>query len=138
MKGLTLIFLLCAALLLAACGGSSNQANSGGNAGGENKGGTNAGGTTKTETKTETKGSDTSTAGAVTGIAACDEYIAKVEKCVNSPKWPEQVRTTYKQNLEQYRAAWKQAASTPEGKATLESQCKTVLQAAAAALDACQ
>jgi major membrane immunogen (membrane-anchored lipoprotein) len=102
MKGLTLIFLLCAALLLVACGSSSSVSSTG------------------------------------TGVAACDEYLAKADKCMNSPNMPEDIRNEYKKTMEQNRGAWKQAASTAEGRAELEKQCKMVLDSQRTMLDNCK
>jgi hypothetical protein len=77
--------------------------------------------------------------GSSTGVAACDQYLAKVEKCMNSSNMPEAARNAYKQSLsEQSLAAWKQAASTPEGKAMMEKQCATLLETAKTALDNCR
>lgn len=103
MKKLTLT--LCFGLLLTGCSvGDKPAVNS----------------TTKTETTTST---------AVTGVPACDEYLATVEKFVNNPNVPAATKDAYKQSLEQNRTAWKQAASTPQGKASLESGCKQALDA---------
>lgn len=110
MKKLTLSLTLCLGLLLAGCGGDKSVANS----------------TTKTET---------TTSATETGVPACDEYLAKVEKFVNSPNVPQATKDAYKQSLEQNRAAWKQAASTAQGKQQLESSCKTALEAAKPAFD---
>jgi hypothetical protein len=112
MKGLILIFSLCAALLLAACGSSSNNSSSGGGGGGST--------------------------GSVTGIAACDEYIAKLDKCMNNPNIPESVRTNWKQSLEKGRESWKQGAATAEGRAAAEAQCKAAMDTAKAFLDTCK
>ena len=96
-------------LLLVACaGGGDNGANSGGA----------AAGTTQT------------------GIAACDDYLAKVEKCIlNNANVPEQVKTTYRSNLEQSRAAWKSASANPTAKAQTESACKQASDAAKPSFD---
>lgn len=117
MKKLTITLTLCLGLLLAGCGGSDKpEANS----------------TTKTEPTTKT---ETTTSAAETGVPACDEYLAKVEKFVNNPNVPQATKDAYKQNLEQNRTAWKQAASTAQGKQQLESSCKMALEAAKPAFD---
>jgi len=108
MKKLTLT--LCLGLLLAGCGGDKPTANS----------------TIKTETTTST---------AETGVPACDEYLAKVEKFVNNPNVPQATKDAYKQSLEQNRTAWKQASSTAQGKMSLESGCKQALESAKPAFD---
>ncbi len=65
-----------------------------------------------------------------TSVASCDEYLAKVEKCLNNPNVPESVRTSYRTSYEQNREAWKQAAANPQTKAQLEVSCKQALDAA--------
>ena len=133
MKGLTLIFLLviCVAFLLVGCGGSgegTNTANSSGNKASANT----------STSKTETGSSSTSSSGAATGVAACDEYLTKIEKCMNNPNVPEAMKAAYRQSLEQNRAAWKKAAATPEGKAGLEKSCKQALDSAKTFIDTCK
>jgi hypothetical protein len=75
----------------------------------------------KTEVKTDVAGS--------IGVAECDVYISKYEKCIMD-KVPEAARGMLKQTLDQSRTAWTQAASTPEGKQTLAVACTTALDAA--------
>lgn len=71
-----------------------------------------------------------------TGIAACDDYLAKVEKCIlNNPNTPEQVKTSYRSTLEQSRTAWKAAASNPTTKAQTESACKQAMETAKPSFD---
>lgn len=70
-----------------------------------------------------------------TGVPVCNEYLAKAEKFVNNPNIPQATRNTYKQSLEQNRTAWKQAASTAQGKQQLESSCKQALESAKPAFD---
>lgn len=82
-----------------------------------------------TATTNSTTAANTAAKGA-TGVAACDEYLAAVEKFVNNQSVPQTVRDTYKQSLEQNRTAWQQAASTAQGKTALESSCKTALESA--------
>ena len=109
MKKQTLTLFL--GLLLTACGGGDKPA---------------ANSPTKTETTTSTT---------ETGVPACDEYLAKVEKFINNPNVPQATRDAYKQSLEQNRTAWKQAASTTQGKQQLESSCKMALESAKPAFD---
>lgn len=56
------------------------------------------------------------------GVPACDQYMRKYLACVDS-KVPEAARGMMKQSFEQSKAAWKQAASTPDGRAGLASAC---------------
>lgn len=101
MKGLTLIFLLCAAILLAACSSSSST-------------------------------------GMGIGVASCDEYFAKADKCMNNPNMPEEIKSEYKKAMEQNRESWKKAASTSEGRDALDKQCKAVLEQQRTILDNCK
>ncbi len=76
---------------------------------------------------TDVKPADDSSTRAVTGVAACDEYLEKLEEFIENPKVPQASKDAFKGSLEQNRTAWKQAASTPQGKAGLESSCKMAL-----------
>jgi hypothetical protein len=66
------------------------------------------------------------------GVPACDDYMRKYVACVDS-KVPEQGREMMRQSLEQTKTAWKQAASTPQGRDGLAAAC---VQAEAAAKQA--
>lgn len=61
------------------------------------------------------------------GVASCDEYLTKMDEYLANPKVPEAVRTAQKDAKEKFVTAWKTAASTPEGKAGLETGCKAAL-----------
>jgi hypothetical protein len=78
----------------------------------------------KKEEKKEEKGG-----GEKIGVAECDEYLDKYEKCITS-KVPEAGRTAMKSGMDQTREAWKKAAATAEGKAALAAGCKTAMEAA--------
>ncbi|MCL4819351.1 MAG: hypothetical protein KJ067_09425 [Vicinamibacteria bacterium] len=69
------------------------------------------------------------------GVAECDEYIAKYLACVDS-KVPEAMRGMVRQQLDQTKAQWKQAASTPQGKEGLAMGCKAATDAARTAMQA--
>jgi hypothetical protein len=56
------------------------------------------------------------------GVAECDNYMKKYMACVDS-KVPEAARAMMRQNLDQTKVAWRQAASTAQGKASLASAC---------------
>ncbi len=56
------------------------------------------------------------------GVPECDNFMKKYLTCIDS-KVPEMARAPLKQALEQQKAAWKQAASTPQGKAALATGC---------------
>ena len=76
----------------------------------------------------------TSTAGDV-GIAECDDYLNKYQACVLT-KAPQSARATLKQSLDQTRAVWRTASTTPSGKAGLAAACKQAREASRASLRA--
>jgi hypothetical protein len=57
------------------------------------------------------------------GVAECDNYMKKYMACVDS-KVPEAARGMMRQQLDQTKMAWQQAAATPQGKASLAAGCK--------------
>jgi hypothetical protein len=63
------------------------------------------------------------------GVPACDSYMKKYMACIDS-KVPEQARAMMRSSLDQTRAQWKQAASTPQGRDGLTMAC-TQAEAAA-------
>jgi hypothetical protein len=69
------------------------------------------------------------------GVPECDDYINKYVACIDS-KVPEAGRAMIRQQLDQTKAQWKQAASTPEGKAGLAAGCKAATDAARTAMAA--
>jgi hypothetical protein len=66
-------------------------------------------------------------AGGAIGVAECDEYIAKYQKCID--KMPAAAQTTAQAGFKAQQDAWKASASTPEGKAALKTGCKATLEA---------
>ena len=69
------------------------------------------------------------------GVPACDAYMRKYVACVDS-KVPEQGRAMMRQSIEQTKAAWKQAASTPQGRDGLAMACTQAETAAKQAMAA--
>jgi hypothetical protein len=69
------------------------------------------------------------------GVPECDEYLSKYLACIDS-KMPEAGRAAARQALDQTKAQWKQAASTPSGKAGLATGCKAALDAAKTSMSA--
>lgn len=67
-------------------------------------------------------GGATSIAAGDFGVPACDRYMRNYSACVDS-KVPEAARATMKQQMQQTHLSWKQAASTPEGRAALTTAC---------------
>jgi hypothetical protein len=69
------------------------------------------------------------------GVPACDQYMKKYMACVDS-KVPEQARAMMRASLEQNKAAWKQAAATPQGRDGLTMACAQAETAAKQAMAA--
>lgn len=69
------------------------------------------------------------------GVPECDNYITKYLACV-SGKVPEASRAQLQASLDQMRAAWKQAAATPDGKASLAQACTAANDAAKTSMQA--
>ncbi len=69
------------------------------------------------------------------GVAECDEYLSKVQKCI-ADKVPDAAKAMMKDSIGKNIDAWKQAASTPEGKAALSMGCKQALDAAKSSMGA--
>ena len=113
--------LLCGAIFLASC--SSAPVNN------SNTAVVKPANTTNTA-KTDAPKTDT-TSGDSVGVAECDEYIKKYEACLTkiAEKAP-QVQPGMKTAFEQQRSAFKQGASTAEGKTALATQCKQLIETA--------
>jgi hypothetical protein len=76
-----------------------------------------------------------STTAAEFGVPECDDYFKKYLACIDS-KVPEAARAQVRQSLDQTKAAWKQAASTPDAKAALATGCKQATETAKTAMAA--
>jgi hypothetical protein len=72
-------------------------------------------------------------AGDKIGVAECDEYLTKYEKCLKD-KVPAMARGSLEQGMEQMRDAWKQAAQNEAAKAGLATGCKQALESAKATM----
>ena len=70
-------------------------------------------------------------AGGDIGVAECDDYIKKMNDC--SGKMQPEAAGPMKESMETMKKAWRDAASTPEGKTALASGCKQALDAAKSA-----
>jgi hypothetical protein len=103
---LLIVASLCCLFVFAGCGGSKST----------------------TTTSTSTAATPTSTGDKI-GIAECDDYIAKVETCLNG-KVPEAQRGVFKSSFETVRKQWKETAANPQAKEALATGCKQALEAA--------
>lgn len=74
----------------------------------------------------------------ITGIPPCDEYLNRVEYCLTKPNVPDALKSSYRQSMEQNRAAWKQAAATEAGKKQLNSSCQMALDTAKSFFESCK
>lgn len=57
-----------------------------------------------------------------TGVAACDTFLRDYEACISNHV-PEAQRTTFRQQLEQSRAAIRQSAGNAQARTQLEQTC---------------
>jgi hypothetical protein len=73
--------------------------------------------------------------GAEFGVPECDDYINKYLACVES-KVPEASRAMMREQLEQTRKHWRDAASNAEGRSALAVGCKAATDGAKAAMAA--
>jgi hypothetical protein len=69
------------------------------------------------------------------GVPECDSYITKYSACV-SGKVPEASRAQLQASLDQMRQAWKQAAATDAGRASLAQACTQANDAAKSSMAA--
>ena len=135
----SLALLVACALLLVGCGGSETTTN-GSNQTAANKTTTTTTTTstpattsTTTTTTTSTPATTTTGAGSDIGVPECDDFLAKYEACVTG-KVPEAARAQYNASLKMWRDSWRQAAATPQGKATLAQGCKMAAEQSRASL----
>jgi hypothetical protein len=63
------------------------------------------------------------------GVKECDDYIKKWNDCYKDPT----TKAAAKPGLDAMTAAWKQAASNPQAKASLATSCKSALDSFPAA-----
>jgi hypothetical protein len=75
------------------------------------------------------------TAATTFGVPECDEYLEKYLACIDTHV-PEAARAQVRVTLDQTRAAWQQAAATPEGKAGLATGCRQATEMARTAMSA--
>lgn len=136
----SLMLSVSCALLLAACGGSDTTTTNSTNTTAANKTATTTTTpttTTSTPMTTTTPATTTSTPATTTtsgsgdkiGVAECDDFIEKYEACIKA-KVPEATRVQFNATLKQWRDSWRQAASTPQGKAGLAQGCKMIAEQA--------
>jgi len=63
------------------------------------------------------------------GVAECDAYIALFDKCL--ARMPEESRAAMRAAFRETKDAWRSAAGTPEGRASLATACKAARDATA-------
>lgn len=71
--------------------------------------------------------------GASVGVAECDTFLEKYEKCV-SGRVPPAARATFNASIEQWRTSWRSLATTPQGHAGLVRACGAAHEQARVAL----
>jgi hypothetical protein len=144
----TVALCLGVALLFIGCGGAATNNATTNTATTKNTSTT----TANTSTAANTSGSTTTASNAAssdsakvssdsaepgTGVPECDEYIKKYEACLTKiAKSAPQVEGPMKTAFEQQRSAFKTAAATAAGKATLSGTCKQAIDTAKTATKA--
>ncbi len=71
----------------------------------------------------------TTTGGEPIGVTECDQFIARYEECINS-NVPESARASVRTQIDAMRTAWRNAASTPQGRAGLAQGCRAAQESA--------
>ncbi|HEY6545215.1 MAG TPA: hypothetical protein VIZ64_09990 [Dokdonella sp.] len=90
--------------------------------------------TTATSVPAPKAAATAATASATTGVAECDEYLAKYEACL-AAKVPAEAQAMLKQSLASTRAAWTQTLAAG-GKDALKSSCEMARNASRASMQA--
>jgi predicted metalloprotease with PDZ domain len=67
------------------------------------------------------------------GVAECDDFLKKYERCVRG-KVPPTALATFNASIDMWRNSWRQLATTPQGRAGLMSACKSAHEQARTAL----
>jgi len=76
--------------------------------------------------KSAKKSEATSSGGDQIGVAECDDFLTKYEKCAQGA--PAAARPALEQTIKQMRENWKTAAQNPAAKAALAVGCKQALE----------
>lgn len=87
----------------------------------------------KDKAQSSETGSTAVAAGSSIGIAECDEYLTKYEKCIKD-KVPEAQRGTFQTSMETMRTNWRTMAQNPVTKAGLAHGCRQALDQAKTAM----
>jgi hypothetical protein len=83
-------------------------------------------GDAKSDSKAADSKADSKSGGDSIGVAECDDYFKALDACVGkNPAMKSAMETSKETN----RKAWKQAASTPQGKEGLKTGCKAATDA---------
>jgi hypothetical protein len=72
------------------------------------------------------RGEASSSGGDQVGVAECDEFLGKYQKCLQGV--PAVARPAMEQTIKQMRENWKQAAQDPAAKAGLAMACKQAME----------
>ena len=80
------------------------------------------------------KGEASSSGGDQVGIAECDEFLSKYEKCLQGV--PVAARPAMEQTIKQMRDNWKLAAQNPAAKAGIGMSCKQAMEGTKAGMAA--
>ncbi len=92
-------------------------------------------GCSKKSDDAKTGGGSASAGAGDIGVPECDSYVKKYIDCIDA-KMPAEVKDATKKAFDQQKDAWKQAASTAEGKKALADACKQAEEATKQAMSA--
>ncbi len=76
--------------------------------------------------------SSSSSGGDTIGVAECDDFLAKYEKCVE--KMPAVARPGAQQSIKTMRETWRKIAETPSAKASMGTMCKQAAEGVKASM----
>jgi hypothetical protein len=79
--------------------------------------------------RTENDGPDAApeSAGSAIGVAECDDYLSKYQRCV-AAHVPADQKKAFEQSLERTRASWKALAANPGARPGLPQACHLALE----------
>jgi hypothetical protein len=72
------------------------------------------------------------------GVAECDEFMERAEKCIGNKNTPEAAKSALKQAAMANREAWQAARNNPATKGSLAKMCRAALEETQATFDLCK
>ena len=129
---LAIVAALCFAAISFGCGGTATNSTTNTTKAANSSSTTTTSSTTSTTAPANTsETAKTDSTAPNTGVPECDEYITKYEACLTEiAKKAPQAEPGLKSSFEAQRNGFKAAASTPQGKTMLATQCKGFIDTA--------